>query len=112
MVPEIDRLRARRWVNGMNAERRSLELDDFVFDLVEGPSTIELVERHADIVESLVRFRYTKTQAAWRVQHHVGAGRFRAVQFIEPTRYLAELLVEVNELRDHFVQSLLVPNQV
>ncbi len=112
MVPDIDRLRARRWVNGMNRERRQLLQEHYVFDLVEGHSTIELVERHADKIESLVRFRYTKTQAVWRVQHHVGAGRFRAVQFIEPTRYLAELLHQVTELRDHFVPSLLMPNQV
>jgi len=106
MIPDIDRLRARRWLNDLNAERRSQNRLHFEYDLVVGSATIELIERHSDLVLSLVRFRYTKTQSAWRLQQQVKDGRFRAVSGFEPTPYLAELLSDVAQARTTFLPSL------
>ncbi len=109
MIPDIDRLRARRWLNDLNRERRERDRDHFEYDLVLGSSTIELVERHSDFVLSLVRFRYTRTQALWRVQHETRDGRFRSVPMFPATPYLAELLDDVAAIRRHLTPSLRRP---
>ncbi len=106
MIPDIDRLRARRWLNELNFERRQSQRLHFEYDLVVGSATIELIERHSDLVLSLVRFRYTQTQSTWRVQQQVKDGRFRAVPTLAPTPYLAELLCDVARMRETFLPSL------
>ena len=106
MIPDIDRLRARRWLNELNRERRSRAQAHFEYDLVMGTSTIELIERHSDLVLSLVRFRYIGTKATWRAQQQTKDGKFRAVPTLSATPYLAELLHDVAAMRDHFIPSL------
>lgn len=106
MIPDIDRLRAQRWVNDLNQERRIQGAVDFEFELVSGVSTIELVERRPDGVVPLVRFRYTKSRSEWRLQRQTPDGRYRAVTSLAPTRYLAELLADVGDRRAQFVPSL------
>ncbi len=106
MIPDIDRLRARRWLNELNLERRERGQAHFEYDLVVGSATIELIERHSDLVLSLVRFRYINTQASWRVQQQVKDGKFRMVSCMPITPYLAVLLGDVGEMRDTFIPSL------
>lgn len=106
MIPDIDRLRAHRWVNELNQERRRVGADHFEYGLVFGSATIELVERTPDRMSPLVRFRYTRTRAEWRAQQQAPDGRYRAVPALEATRYLAELLTDVVELRAQLVPSL------
>lgn len=106
MIPDIDRLRAHRWVNELNQERRRRGADGLEYGLAFGSATIELVERSENETTPLVRFRYTKTRSEWRVQQQTPEGRYRAVPDLVPTRYLAELLAGVVELRAQFVPSL------
>jgi hypothetical protein len=106
MIPDIDRLRARRWLNELNHERRSQGQSHFEYDLVLGSSTIELIERHSDLVLSLVRFRYIGTQASWRAQQQTRDGSFRAVSTMAVTPYLAELLDDVANGRETLIPSL------
>jgi hypothetical protein len=106
MIPDIDRLRARRWLNDLNQERRDGAQTHFEYDLVIGSSTIELIERHSDLVLSLVRFRYIHTQSSWRVQQQTRDGKFRAIPSMPVTPYLAELLDDVASVRQTFIPSL------
>ena len=106
MIPDIDRLRARRWLNELNHERRMQGQSHFEYDLVLASSTIELIERHSDLVLSLVRFRYIGTQASWRVQQQMRDGKFRVVPSMAVTPYLAELLDDVAAMRETFIPSM------
>jgi hypothetical protein len=106
MIPDIDQLRARRWLNDLNQERRNRAQTHFEYDLVLGSSTIELIERHSDLVLSLARFRYIQTQSSWRVQQQTRDGKFRAVPSMPVTPYLAELLQDVDKMRGTFIPSL------
>lgn len=106
MIPDIDRLRAHRWLNDLNRQRREHGAGHFDYRLHFGSSTIELVERYPDHAVPLVRFRYTKSRSEWRAQRPTPDGRYRAVGSLAPTRYLAELLTDVVEHRARFVPSL------